>query len=50
MECPISVSAVSMSDEDNLNDAVNISLKFKTVQLNNFIFLNGSKGMAERVR
>ena len=45
---PISVSAVSMSDEDNLNDAVNISLKFKNGSIGTIsYFSNGNKGMAK---
>ena len=45
---PVSVSAVSMSDEDNLNDAVNISLKFKNGSIGTVsYFSNGNKGMAK---
>lgn len=45
---PVSVSAVSMSDEDNLNDAVNISLKFKNGSIGTIsYFSNGNKGMAK---
>ena len=45
---PVSVSAVAMSDEDNLNDAVNISLKFKNGSIGTIsYFSNGSKGLAK---
>ena len=45
---PVSVSAVSMSDEDNLNDAVNISLKFKNGSIGTIsYFSNGNKGLSK---
>lgn len=45
---PISVSAVAMADEDNLNDAVNISLKFKNGSIGTIsYFSNGSKRLAK---
>jgi len=45
---PISVSAMSMSDDDNLNDAVNISLKFENGSVGVIsYFSNGSKGLAK---
>jgi len=45
---PISVSAMSMSDVDNLNDAVNISLKFENGSVGVIsYFSNGSKGLAK---
>ena len=45
---PVSVSAVSMADEDNLNDAVNISLKFKNGSIGTIsYFSNGNNGLAK---
>ena len=45
---PISVSAMSMSDDDNLNDTVNISLKFENGSVGVIsYFSNGSKGLAK---
>jgi predicted dehydrogenase/threonine dehydrogenase-like Zn-dependent dehydrogenase len=45
---PISISAMSMSDADNLNDAVNISLKFKNGSVGVIsYFSNGSKELAK---
>ena len=45
---PVSVSAVSMEDEDHLNDAVNISLKFKNGSIGTIsYFSNGNKGLAK---
>ena len=43
---PTSLSALSMSDNDNLNDAVNISLKFENGSVGVIsYFSNGSKGI-----
>lgn len=45
---PVSVSAVAMADEDNLNDAVNISLRFKNGSIGTIsYFSNGNKGVAK---
>jgi len=45
---PVSVSAMSMSEDDNLNDAVNISLKFENGSVGVIsYFSNGSKGLAK---
>lgn len=45
---PVSVSAMSMSDENNLNDAVNISLKFENGSVGVIsYFSNGSKELAK---
>ena len=45
---PISVSAMSMCDDGNLNDAVNISLKFKNGSVGVIsYFSNGGKGLAK---
>lgn len=45
---PISVSALSMNDDNNLNDAVNISLKFENGSVGVISYYsNGSKGLAK---